>query len=134
MLNDVELTDKEINLIKYIFEYVYKELGIKLNDELSISDKFNTLDKIIFSNNEEKKYEIYKVFYKIFLYFKNNQLYKFIYPDNFYNLFVDSNLFGIYNINIIKYYNCDYKDIVVEENKLKNNDMEKLKEFYDKQK
>ncbi len=130
-----DLTGKEINLINYIFEYIYKELDLKLDNNLSAKEKFDALDNILYSSNDEnKKYEIYKVFYKMFLYFKNNKLYKFIYPEGFYNLFVDSNLFGTYDINIIKYYNCKYKDIVIKQLKFTNVDTQKLEDFYSKHK
>ena len=72
------LTDKEINLLNIIFEYVYKEIGFKLDKNMTISDKFNKLDEIVFvsnigvSKNPELRYKILKVFYKMLLFLKLN--------------------------------------------------------------
>ncbi len=132
------LTGKQINLLNLIFQYVYKELGIKIPDS-GIEDKFKKLDEIIYSSNEkneDKKYEIYRVFYKMFLYLKSNPNYKFIFPNGFYDLFVDNEYFGVYNIDFFRIINCEKKDrdIIIEKNSLKNKDIDKLKNFYSKYK
>lgn len=138
------LTDKEINLINLIFQYVYKEAGFELNNKMNISDKFNNLDEKIFipkysdnlKNNNEKdkiRYKLNKIFYKMFLYLKSNPNYKFIYPKEFYDLFVDDDrYFGTYKIDFFRIINCGNKDrdIVISQEKFKLNDVNKLKKFY----
>lgn len=139
LINDLNvLNGKQINLLNLIFEYVYKKLEIKIPDS-TIIDKYKKLDEIIYSSNEEyeeKKYEIYRLFYKMFLYLKSNPNYKFIYPNGFYDLFVDSKYFGVYNIDFFRIINCDKKDsdIIIEKNSVKNKDIDKLKKFNSKHK
>jgi hypothetical protein len=102
----------------------------------NIKDKFYKLDKIIFSkdkNNEKTKYKINYLFYKLFLFFRNNKNYKFIYPENYYKLLVDDNkYFGVYSVKFIKIINCDEndKDVILEESKFLQKDIDKLKKFY----
>ncbi len=138
---------KEINLIKYIFIYVFGQLGIKNDEKMSIEEKFNILDKIILDKNPlsfKKKYEVFRVFYKMFLYLKKNPNYKFIFPDGFYKLFVDNEenedklnkYFGVYRINFFRILGCENndKDIIISEEKFKKEDIDKLSNFYFKNK
>jgi hypothetical protein len=140
------IEDKEINLIKYIYDYVYGELGIKNDKKMDIVEKFNILDTIIYDKNPKsfkKKYEIFRVFYKMFLYLKKNSNYKFIFPDGFYYLFVDDSqnpdklnkYFGTYKINFFRVLGCDDdRDIIISEEKFNKEDIDKLKDFYSKYK
>jgi hypothetical protein len=138
------IQDKEINLIKYIYDYVFEELGIKNDKKMDIVEKFNTLDKIMYDKNpnaNNKKYKIFLIFYKMFLYLKKNDNYKFIFPDGFYNLFVDNKkelnkYFGTYKINFFRVIGCDHKerDIIISEEKFNKDDINKLKDFYSKYK
>jgi hypothetical protein len=136
------LTDKEINLLNIIFEYIYKEIGYKLDKNMTISDKFNKLDEIVFvsnngvSKNPQLRYKILKIFYKMFLFLKSNPNYKFIFPEGFYDLFTDSNYFGIYNIDFFRIINCENKDrdIIISQEKFKKEDIDKFREFYQKYK
>ncbi len=148
LLLEKGLSDKEVNLINLIFQYVYKEAGLELDKELSISDKFNKLDEIIFipkddrgkkidSQREKKRYELNKIFYKMFLYLKSNPNYKFIYPKGFYDLFVDDDrYFGTYRIDFYRIMNCGDKDkdIIVSRERFKLDDVNKLRKFYSSQK
>lgn len=138
------LTDKEVNLLNLIFQYVYNEAGLELDKDMSISDKFNKLDEIIFipkdergiKNNNQKaelRYKLNKIFYKMFLYLKSNPNYKFIYPKGFYDLFVDdSRYFGNYRIDFFRIINCDRKDedIIISRERFKIDDVDKLRNFY----
>ena len=126
-----------MKLIDYIFTYVYNELNLKIDKNLTIQNKFDYLDKIIHSTNYElkKKYQIQKIFYKIFLYLKSNPNYKFIYPNDFYELFVNNKYFGTYEIDLIRIMNCGNNDIdiVISSSTLNNEDIKLLKKFYEKQ-
>lgn len=136
-----DLTNDEIKFIDYIFEYIKNKLNYKLeiNNDMDIYEKFNILDKIMFSkdnSNSDTKYKITMILYKLLLYLKSNKNYKFIFPDGFYKLFVDNNYFGIYDIEIIRIINCKDKnkdtDIVLKQKKFNHEDIIKLKKFYKK--
>ena len=139
LLNNFD-KEKEKKLVGYIFNYISMVLKLEINANLTIYEKFEILDNIINSDNSKmnkQKYEINRVFYKIFLYLKSNDNYKFIFPKEFYKLFVDdNNFFGIYEVDFIRIMNCqqDDFDIIVYQNKLNNDDIIKLKKFYKKHK
>jgi hypothetical protein len=137
VLSDFEkLTDSKIKLIDLMFKYIYEKLDWKFVENENIKVKFDKLDKIIFSKNKENdetKYKINYLFYKLFLFFRNNKNYKFIYPENYYKLLVDDEkYFGVHSIKFIRVINCvsSDKDIILEENKFTQKDIDKLKKFY----
>ena len=140
LINDKSLTTNQIHLIDLIFEYIYNKLKLNFNNDESLKEKFDRLDRIIYSEkNKDKKfiYKINKLFYKLFLYFKNNKNYKFLYPSDYYKLFVDDDrYFGIYSIDLFRIIDCKKsdEDIVLEEHKFLKKDIEKLKIFYLKNK
>jgi hypothetical protein len=139
LLDSNKLSEEQIKLIDLMFEYVYKKLGFEFDKNISIKEKFNKLDKIIYSDKKEHKkikYKINKLFYKLFLYFKKNKNYKFVYPEGYYKLLVDDEkYFGTYSIEFIRIINCKQydEDIILEQKQFKQKDIERLKDFYIKQ-
>lgn len=137
IISNIEnLTQKEIKLIDYIFVYLSNKLSfdVDLKKEYDIKKKFDVIDSIMYSKNPNKAkiYEINKLLYKIFIYLKPNKNYKFIFPDDLYNFFVNKKNFGIYDIDIIKIYDCDCgeRDIILEKNKLNDDDIISLEKIY----
>lgn len=134
------LTTNEIKFVDYIFKYIKNKLDCKIkemSDDMDVYEKFNVLDKIMYSkDNSDIKYKITVILYKLLLYLKSNKNYKFIFPDGFYKLFVDNNYFGIYDIDMIRIINCNDKDkdkdIIMKQKKLNDRDIIKLKKFYKK--
>lgn len=131
-----ELTNNEIKLINLILKYIYEKINLKFVENENIKIKFDRLDKFIYSKNkddQETKYKINYLFYKLFLFFRNNKNYKFLYPKNYYKLLVDDEkYFGTYSINFFRAINCSENDtdIIIKQKKFIQKDIDKLKKFY----
>lgn len=136
LLGYKSMANEQINLIDLMFEYIYDKLGFEFDKNKSIKEKFDKLDKIIYSDKKEDKkikYKINKLFYKLFLYFKNNKNYKFLYPEGYYKLLIDDDrYFGTYSLEFIRIINCknNDEDIILEQKQFKQKDVVKLKNFY----
>lgn len=119
-------------ILNNALNYIYKELNYKINDNLTIDQKFKNLDEKIYfakSSTEQEKYNIFKAFYKFLLYSKNKPEYDFIYPNDIHKLFVNNKYFGTYYINFFRIINYDKpdKDIILDYLKLNKKDIKKIK-------
>ena len=116
-------------LVDKILNYIIKRLKINAENK-NIEEKFKIIDDISYSSKDNKiKYKINKLFYKVFLYVYNNPKYRKIYPKDYYEILLTKEFYLIYDFNIIKYYNIDYKDIIIESHKFINgNIFDKIRE------
>lgn len=145
------LTPKELELVNLIFKYIYKKLNLTFDPAQTPVNNFNKLDSIVYSNNnnEQNKKNTYKInflLYKLFLYFKTNKNYKFLFPNDYYKLWVDNEkYFGTYDIDLIKTTGCaststgtdvsvsvsgGANDFIIEYKKFTPDDIARLKKFY----
>ena len=140
VIEKTKLSSKQTKLLNLIFKYIYKKLNWDFSNLSTPHENFEKLDRIIYSKNEsdkKKAYEINFLVYKLFLYFKNNSNYKFLFPSEYYELFVDDEkYFGTYDLDFVRiiHYDKNDKDIVFEFKKFNSDDIEKLQKFYSTQK
>ncbi len=98
----------KIKLIEYIIEYILARLNIKYDKNISLKKKYEFIDKILFSDNNNKlREELFFNLYKTFLYNYENSKYKFLFNKNLYKLIKLYDLFGVYKCEFIIYYNSD---------------------------
>lgn len=136
LLDEQILSPKELRLINLVFKYIFKKINFAFDESKTPNDNFKKLDNIVYSKNFQNKKNAYKInflLYKLFLYFKTNPNYKFLFPIEYYKLWVDDEkYFGIYDIDLIKSTNCNGKDedYMLEYKKFAPNDIKRLKKFY----
>ncbi len=106
--NNYTFKKDKIKLIEYIIEYILARLNIKYDKNISLKKKYEFIDKILFSDNNNKlREELFFNLYKTFLYNYENSKYKFLFNKNLYKLIKLYDLFGVYKCEFIIYYNSD---------------------------
>jgi hypothetical protein len=131
-LTNYSFKKDKIKLIEYIIDYILDKLKYKYNKQDSITNKYKYIDKIIYSDSDQKlKEEVYYIFYKTFLYNYRNSKYNFIFSKNLYKLIKMYDLFGIYKCEFIIYYNDDSTFIIefINKNMFDKNKIKELKKF-----
>ena len=131
-LTNYSFKKDKIKLIEYIIDYILDKLKYKYNKQDSIINKYKYIDKIIYSDSDQKlKEEVYYIFYKTFLYNYRNSKYNFIFSKNLYKLIKMYDLFGIYKCEFIIYYNDDstFRIEFINKNMFDKNKIKELKIF-----
>lgn len=121
------LTKEKLNLLNILFDYVLIENDYEKETQLNFYDKFKFLDKTIIKNNSESIQIIYRL-YEAFVYLINNKLYKFLFPESYYQLFLSDEYFAIYDFEKIIFMNSSYSDIVIKKNIFNKEQILNLKE------
>ncbi len=124
-----KLTDEEKKLIEYIIKYLFDKSDIKYNSKIDLKNNYKILSEMLYNKRDNNKLLYY--FYKMFLYLSKNNNYKFIFPDELYELIKLYDLFGIYEFNYLIYYNIEKKPIIKikSQKSFNKNEIENLKEF-----
>jgi hypothetical protein len=122
----------KIKLLEYIIEFILKKLEIKYDKNSGIKNKYNFIDKILYSEEDNKlREELFFNLYKSFLYNYANTKYEFIFSKNLYKLIKLYDLFGIYKCEFIIYYNKDltYSIHFIEKNIFPKDKLKELEDF-----
>jgi len=121
-IDDNDQTKKINKLLKYILN--------------STSDNFvenaTKIDKILYTKqfqNNTNKNNILMKFYKSFLLNKKTKEYEYIFPNELYECFLIPKLFGAYEIDVVKFYNIEYDDIILNVAKFSDSDIDQLYKF-----
>lgn len=120
--------DKYKKLMEIMFDYILIETKTTNTQKLDFKEKYQIIEKL-FSN--EHSYKNYYLLYKAFLYLINNQLYKFIFPTEYYTFLLTDDFFAIYDFEIVIFMNSAEQNIFIKQKKFKNEDILKLKNIID---
>ena len=132
ILNDSELDNKKTKLLNIFINYVLDKSGINYDKKLSLNKKFDIIDKLTYINKKNNKINLDKarlinsIIYKLFIFLYTNNNYTFLFPKEFYKIFINKDLFGIYKLKTIMFYNINHKNIILEKDKFNNDEYNKL--------
>lgn len=96
---------------------------------MSTIKKYNIIDNLTKKNDN-----IYKILYKLFLILYKKEDYKFLYPNNLYEIILTNKYFGLYNFEIIKFEFDNKKDIIIKKKIFNSIYLKKLYKYIDKKK
>lgn len=105
--------------------------GILNVDKISNTYQSISKMKLILENHRKNKTNYDKIYqlYKSFILCHKNKDTKFIYTDEEYNILIPE-YFGIYDLNFIRFYNTDDKDIIIHSTKLKEKEFKEIYQLY----
>ena len=130
-------TPQQIILLNKLIDKILKFGKInynKDNKDKSLENKYKLINNITYKDSKSDLYvKINEYLYKEFIKYYQKDEYKFLFPIYFYDLLLSNKLFGVYEYNIISYYNIDYDDIIINKKIFDDNIIKKLKKLKDKE-
>ena len=111
---DVYKTPEQIKLLNKFIEKILKFIKINYNKDISLENKYELINNITYKDSNSDLYiKINEYIYKEFLTYYKKDEYRFLFPSYFYDLLLSEKMFGVYEYNIISYYNINYNDIII---------------------
>jgi len=114
----------KIKLLDKILNKILKNIKLE-NKHLSILEKYEIIDKIIYSNNE-LSLKINEFVYKEFIKYYSRDEYNFLFPNYLYDILLSKKMLGIYKYHIISFNDINYDDIVINKKTLDDKTIKKL--------
>ena len=116
------------NLMDKLCNLILDKLKINYSN-MSTVKKYKIIDNLTNKNDN-----IYKILYKLFLILYKKEDYKFLYPNNLYEIILTNKYFGLYNFEIIKFEFDNKKDIVIKKKIFNSIYLKELYKYIDKKK
>jgi hypothetical protein len=130
---DIYKTPEQIKLLNKFIEKILKFIKINYNKNISLENKYKLINNSTYKDNNSELYiKINEYIYKEFLLYYKKDEYKFLFPSYFYDFLLSEKMFGVYEYNIISYYNINYNDIIIKKKIFDENIIKKLEKVKEK--
>lgn len=126
---DFMFTQEYKNILGNLFDHILEKNKLTMKPECKLIDKFNKIDRIIYSKSkscQKLAYNINLTLYNIFMKNYTTEQLRFIYPKEFYTILVDTKLFGLYDFSMIHYEFSEYTDLIISKKTFKDRDQQHL--------
>jgi len=131
---DIYKTHEQIKLLNKFIENILKFIKINYSKNISLENKYKLINNSTYKDSNSESYiKINEYIYKEFIKYYKKDEYKFLFPSYFYDFLLSEKMFGVYEYNIISYYNINYNDIIIKKKIFDEKIMEKLKKLKDKE-
>jgi len=111
---DIYKTHEQIKLLNKFIENILKFIKINYSKNISLENKYKLINNSTYKDSNSESYiKINEYIYKEFIKYYKKDEYKFLFPSYFYDFLLSEKMFGVYEYNIISYYNINYNDIII---------------------